>query len=102
MKKILFIIAVSMLLLACESSTKSEYTNSDGVIIGFDARKCMCCGGWFVEMDHDTMRTWIMPAEFDNLLREKELPVEVNFDWKNYNGSCGGDDLIEINAIKFR
>ncbi len=108
MRIILAITIASFLLLsACSddgNSSDSEYTTTDGVLIGRDFRKCFCCGGWFVEMQTDTMRIWNMPSGFADKPENKDLPVDVRFGWKDMEEGCGEemDDLILINFIELR
>ena len=33
----------------------------DGKIIGFDAQKCSCCGGWIIKVGKDTIKAGSLP-----------------------------------------
>ncbi|MBI5323807.1 MAG: hypothetical protein HZB41_00750 [Ignavibacteriae bacterium] len=86
------------------TNTNSNYTESNGVIIGYDYAECACCGGWFVDMNKDTLRIWNMPVEFNKILGEKELPVNMKLSWKKMTEGCGTSmkDIILVNSINLR
>ncbi|OGU13269.1 MAG: hypothetical protein A2X61_03765 [Ignavibacteria bacterium GWB2_35_12] len=107
MKIIALICLLFILILpsCCDSTdTNDDYTSSDAKIIGYDYRKCMCCGGWFVALNKDTLRIWNMPEDFTKILDEKELPVDVHLSWKKITDGCGAtmDDIILVNTISLR
>lgn len=94
------------ILCSCCNTNDSDdgYTNSDAKIIGYDFRKCMCCGGWLVDINKDTLRIWNMPEEFNKILSEKIMPVDVRLSWKKMTEDCGAtmDDIILVNSINLR
>ena len=79
-----------------------DFQTSDALITGYDPRFCYCCGGWWVELNKDTMRTWNMPDEFRSILMEEKMPVPVRLQWKDMEEGCGGDKLIVIKSIEMR
>jgi hypothetical protein len=93
-------------LLSCKNSTdtSSGYTNSDGLIIGADPRMCICCGGWYVDINKDTLRIWNMPDDFNKILSTKKLPVAVNLTWERMTDGCGASmkDIILVDSIKLK
>jgi hypothetical protein len=106
--KIVTLICLSFILIlsTCSDSTDTNdgYTNSDAVIIGYDFRKCMCCGGWLVDISKDTLRIWNMPEDFNIILSEKEMPVNVRLAWIKMTDGCGATmkDIILVNSINLR
>ena len=72
-----------------------------GTVFGFDYRKCMCCGGYFIEINKDTLRFDQMPENqiinFDSL----GFPVEVYLDWHHKDPKCLGDEII-VDRIKVK
>lgn len=56
MKKILFVI-LSILTIAssCEKNANSHKSNAE--IISFNSEKCMCCWGWTIIIENDTIKT---------------------------------------------
>ena len=102
----LFAASLFLLLTSCSETTvpNDGYTNSDAKIIGYDFRKCMCCGGWLVDIKMDTLRIWNMPEDFGKILDEKEIPVNVRLSWKKMTDGCGAtmNDLILVNTINLK
>lgn len=86
------------------NNNNSEYTTSGGVILGYDYRKCICCGGWWIEIKSDTLRILNMPSDFNNILMDEEMPVSVLLDWKDMEDGCGeaSDELIEVKSIQLK
>jgi hypothetical protein len=72
-----------------------------GTVFGFDYIKCMCCGGYFIEINEDTLRFDQMPENqainFDSL----GFPVEVYLDWHHKDPKCLGDEII-VDRIKVK
>lgn len=98
--------SIILFLSSCSDSTNTNdnYITSDGVITGYDLAECVCCGGWFVEIEKDTLRIWNMPEEFNKILSEKEMPVEVRLSWKKMTDNCGAsmNNIILVNSISLR
>lgn len=92
MKYFSFLILLLIIgLLSCKKAnpvTVSEYTNSDGYIIGGDPRDCACCGGWFVDINSDTMEIFNKTDTIGLMVQDKKLPVKVNLDWKKKTDGC--------------
>lgn len=91
MKKILYLSLILALLAGCRKDR--GYDNS-GTIIGQDYRKCMCCGGWFISIDQDTLRFDRLPEGCTMDLNNTEFPVEVYLDWQPKDPRCLGDEII--------
>lgn len=73
----------------------------NGVIIGADYRECACCGGWFIEIDGDTLRAQTFPDDFAATLSGDVYPVAVRLRWERDATPCLGDE-IEVLAIQRR
>ena len=103
---IFFFLSLTFITLSCSNSSNTDdgYINSDAQIIGYDLRMCACCGGWLTDIEHDTLRIWEMPKDFEKLLNEKQLPVPVKLNWKKKTDSCGAamNDIILVNSISLR
>lgn len=102
MKILPFLLGAFLLLPAC--CDDDNYACSDqGIILGEDFRKCRCCGGWFIEIDDDTLRAQRLPEEFVNFLNISELnfPLPVRLDWEPDATPCMGDE-IEVSFIEIR
>ena len=98
MKALVFISVIFACLTGCNKDNGYQDT---GTIIGFDYRKCMCCSGWFIRIDKDTLRFQQLPEgsvlNFDNAV----YPVEVNLDWHIPDPRCM-DDLIIVTRIELK
>lgn len=94
---ILFFILSVFLLFSCSKDSSTGNDNlykSDGMITGFDYRKCMCCGGWYIVIQDSTYRFQKIP-ENSNLDFDKDtLPLAVELDWKKSTDLCIGDEII--------
>jgi hypothetical protein len=91
MRQIFAIILLTLLLAGCRKD--HGYDNS-GTIIGQDYRKCMCCGGWFIEIENDTLRFDQIPENCDVNLTDAIYPVDVYLDWHHKDPKCLGDEII--------
>lgn len=71
-------------------------------IIAQDFRRCVCCGGWFITVGPDTLRTLVLPAEFE-IAPDPALPIDVCLSYHALTGTC--EDfaaLIEIDRIELK
>lgn len=91
MKHVLILILLLILLTGCR---KDRGFDNSGTIIGFDYRKCMCCGGWFISIEQDTLRFDQLPEGCSIDLNDPEFPIEVYLDWQPKDPRCLGDEII--------
>lgn len=91
MKPILYL---SFLLLILTGCSKDRGYKDSGTIIGPDYRKCMCCGGWFIKIDQDTLRFDRLPRWCAVELTDVMYPVEVYLDWQQKDPKCLGDEIV--------
>ena len=91
MKQLLILLLLLASLTACRKD--KGYDNS-GTIIGADYRKCMCCGGWFVVIEKDTLRFQQIPQWCGVDLTDAKYPVEVYLDWHYPDPQCMKDQII--------
>ncbi|MCB9283581.1 MAG: hypothetical protein H6563_05850 [Lewinellaceae bacterium] len=75
------------------------YCSEKGIILGEDPRDCFCCGGWFIEIDGDTLRAMNLPQEFAATLNSSEYPLPVYLEWTTVDMPCLGDE-IEVPCIR--
>ncbi len=96
---LLFFLAF-FVLTSCEKSCMNE---GDAKLIGIDFRKCASpfCGGWFIEIDGDTLRFFETPAETDiDFNGDLKFPIPVNVVWKKYENEWKDiPDLIYVEKI---
>ena len=81
--------------MSCE---KEDSYKSMGIITGYDMRACICCGGYFIEIDDSTYNFDTLPASSAINLETETFPINVNLDW-SYDKECGGIQYIEITKI---
>ncbi len=91
------------LVLISFQSCKKETTLSDewkeAKIIGQDLRLCACCGGWFITLEQDTVRTFGFPDEYE-LPSAMNLPKDVYLQYEEQTGPCSDfENLIQVKAI---
>ena len=65
-----------------------------GTITGYDYRKCMCCGGWFVEIGDSTWRFDQIPEGCTINFDEAIFPMEVYLNWLIKDPLCLGDEIV--------
>ncbi len=76
-----------------------EY-ESMGVLFGFDASRCICCGSWIVKLE-DTLidyRIEVFPEDFE--VNSDELPREIEINW-TLNRDCQGILYIDVDDIRY-
>jgi hypothetical protein len=87
-------------LVACH---KEDLVSSNGKLIGIDFRKCASpmCGGWFVEIEGDTLRFFETPDKTDlDLHSEIIFPQSVKIEWMRYEHEWKEiDDLIRVTSL---
>ena len=76
------------------SSCRKEETRDTGTITGYDYRKCMCCGGWFVEIGDSIYRFDQFPEASSIDLDSITYPFDVWLDWNFKDPQCMGDEIV--------
>ena len=85
---------ISILLMVVFSCSKEDNYMSSGTITGIDMSLCMCCGGWFIEIDNATYRFNKLPDHCDLNLENETFPITVKLDWEKEINPCLGDEII--------
>lgn len=97
MKTVIIFFGFSFILFfSCSKDNSTDNDNlykSKGVITGYDYRKCMCCGGWFIEISGSAYRFQEIPKESNLNLEIDTLPLNLELDWKKSNTPCLGDEI---------
>jgi len=89
----LLIISVIIIISACADEVNSDFKDI-GAITGEDFRRCMCCGGWFININSETYRFNELPENSDIDLSSEEFPIQVHLDWISVENACLGDEII--------
>ncbi|MEO1260039.1 MAG: hypothetical protein AAFZ15_14695 [Bacteroidota bacterium] len=93
---VLFVVG-GILLTACkddEPAVKKSDCTTEASLIGMDARRCACCGGWFIQIESETYRALTLPEEFTNTLALYSLPMDIYVDWSPETTPCLGDEIV--------
>jgi len=54
----------------------------------------MCCGGWFIIIEQDTLRFDQIPEGSSITLDDAKFPIDVYLDWQPKEPKCLGDEII--------
>jgi hypothetical protein len=101
--KLIFItISLALLTFSCKKTDDVKENNymNKGTITGIDMNLCMCCGGWFIEIDNATYRFQKLPDKCDLNLENEPFPVIVKLDWEKEKNPCLGDEIIVKRIVK--
>ena len=99
MKYLLLFFAFSLIFIHCEKEETACPGLKAGRIIGPDLSLCACCGGWFIEVGTDTLRTFTLPGDF-KIGSSTDFPVEVCLSYEPNAGVCDlFGNLIIVNQI---
>lgn len=92
MKLKILLISLVTIIIACSSSTENECPD-EARVLGGDYRECMCCGGWFIEIQSDTFRFQTLPEGSDIELDQNKMPIDVYVEWEKVEEPCLGDEI---------
>lgn len=92
MKNLLFFLGgLVVFFAACNQNANCGFGTleqlEDATILGVDYRRCASpyCGGWFVEIEGDTLRFLEVPAQTNiNLNDDTIFPVNAKIRWRHY------------------
>ncbi|MDN5213372.1 hypothetical protein QQ020_14980 [Fulvivirgaceae bacterium BMA12] len=90
-KSALFVI----ILFASISCSEDEVPDpvDEATVIGQDLSLCMCCGGWFIDIDGERLRFDEVPAGNIDLSKET-LPLKVRVKWQQDPDQCFGNEIL--------
>ena len=90
-------ILLAVILFSCDK--EDENFQSSGLITGPDIRECICCGGYFIEIEDSTYNFDSLPESSGIDLSSETFPVAVKLDW-DMDRTCG--DIKYINIIRIK
>ena len=70
---------------------------SKGTITGIDFRECVCCCGYFIDINDSTYRFFTIPTRSDVSLENPVFPIYVELDWTIADSVCLGDEIKVLN-----
>lgn len=101
-----FIFIFFLLGLTASTCEKTGNRCDTANIIGMDYRKCASpfCGGWYIEIEGDTLRFLEQPAKTDiEFSGEMAYPVPVKIVWRRYENEWKDvQDLIFLEEAYLR
>lgn len=101
--QIVFLLVLILSCFACnkEGSGSCPEGLEEGEIIGQDFRKCACCGGWWIEIGTDTLRSFTLPnnVELDDNLLGADMAIPICISYEKATDCNIWEDLIEIKTI---
>ena len=95
--KILSFLTIACLIIAfssCDNDNKNNTQELNGKITGQDLRKCMCCGGYYIEISDSTYRFDSIPASCGINHLTDTFPIYVYVVFHKKNPQCLGDEII--------
>lgn len=96
---IIGITALFITLICCKKESSQDYKSS-GVITGPDYRACVCCGGYFIQIDTSMYEFNTLPSGSDINLLTETFPIAVKLDWQFPVNSACPNNRIDILRIK--
>lgn len=98
--KLIIILLLLTGISGCRKNNVTTYSDS-GILTGFDARLCACCGGVFLESD-DTKTYHIesLPGMTNEDFGKLVFPKRIKYN-KSFNRDCSGIIYINITSYKF-
>jgi hypothetical protein len=87
-------INIFIICLILNSCLKENDFGQRGTITGIDLRECLCCGGWFININDSTYRFYQLPDQSNIDLQNANFPVRVILTWKKDPNACLSDEII--------
>jgi hypothetical protein len=91
MKNLVLIVGMLIVLAGCRKNVECM---DSGTITGLDSRDCMCCGGWFIQINDTIRRFDQVPADCTIDFAKVTYPLKVKVDWKKKDTVCMGDEIV--------
>jgi hypothetical protein len=95
MKRILILLIAlsSISIISCDND-KDNTEEKNGKITGQDMRKCMCCGGYYIEIEDSTYRFDSIPSNSGINSGIDTFPIYVQVVFHIKDPQCLGDEII--------
>ncbi len=94
---LIFVLAIAIV--QCKENESDTLT--EAVITGPDPRDCICCGGYFIEIDDSTYNFDQLPSLCNLNLMTAEFPIQVYVEWE-LERKCGDIQYIIIKQIEVK
>jgi hypothetical protein len=97
--QLISILFLLFLLTLCQKG--SDNYKSEGVITGADLRDCVCCSGWFINIDTALYEFDSLPENSKIDLMNEVFPIYVKLDWQfSEKPPCSNNRIIITRIIK--
>ena len=101
---LVFIGFMILFLLSCKKDQEAICLTGleEGRIIGYDFRKCACCGGYWIEVGKDTLRSFTLPENIkteDWEIVSGAIDIPVCLSYKKATDCQIGEELIDIGEM---
>jgi hypothetical protein len=96
----IFVITASVLLSGFSlCHRESDDFSAHGTITGPDLRDCVCCGGWYIEIDTAVYEFDTLPENSGIDLEKETFPIKVKLDWQLSEKPACPNKRIDIQRI---
>ncbi len=82
------LVIILLLIVGCaKDGQKCKYL---GQIVGYDGTECSCCPGWLIKVNGDSIKIRFLPNESEiwDIDRSKRYPIDIEIDYKSFQGDC--------------
>ena len=86
--------------MCCHEENSNDFI-SKGIITGPDIRMCVCCGGWYIQINGSTYEFDSLPDNSNIDLLKETFPLFVKLDWQlSGKGGCPNNRITIQRIIK--
>ena len=85
--------------ISCDKKDPDPFFSDQGTITGRDYGLCVCCGGWFIEINNEPYRFIQVPEESNIDLVYSEFPIEVHLTWFPIESDCF-ENAITVQSLE--
>ena len=77
-------------IMTCIEFNMNSNCSKTGEIIGYNSTECLCCPGWIIKTEQDTIKVFNLPIESQvrNIVEVSGFPISVKLDYENISGTC--------------
>jgi hypothetical protein len=78
--------------LTCLFFDYKQDCGQDGEIIDYFSAECVCCPGWLIRVDNDTIKIETLPEEskIRNIANNNGYPIKIKLDYEDLDDYCYG------------
>jgi len=99
--KIVYILIFVLIIVIAQCKKNESDSLTEAFITGPDPRDCICCGGYFIEINDSAYNFDQLPSSCNLDLTTAEFPIAVYVDWEPER-KCGDIQYITIKQIEVK